>query len=394
MFGTMQFYLFVVLGIFLVGEVIGIATKGKLSGIMVAFLIFLAGFLTGVLPPDIIDKAGLTIIAKWCPAMVIFNLGSGVNIRQLIQEWRTLAMACICMVCSIIIIFCCSPLIGLDSALVAIPVVNGGTIATQIMTEGALEKGLTIAAALAAVIYALQKLVGAPLASYFGVREANRLLEEFRKDPEGHMAALQAGDKSGKGPARVPFYEKHKAFYSSTVMIGITAFFAWIATTIGSLTGVNYGIWALLLGALCNSIGIAPPKLLDQSKSTGIMMIAMFGAIIPALAKVSLSDIGTLLFQVVVIFAAAVAGIFLAGWILPTWKICGSRNLAIGIGVEQFLGFPTNVVLVREIATTTGKTEQERDYIESKLGTPYVIAGFATVTVVSVLIAGIIVELL
>lgn len=40
MFGTMQFYLFVVLGIFLVGEVIGIATKGKLSGIMVAFLIF------------------------------------------------------------------------------------------------------------------------------------------------------------------------------------------------------------------------------------------------------------------------------------------------------------------------------------------------------------------
>ena len=106
MFGTMQFYLFVVLGIFLVGEIIGIATKGKLSGIMVAFLIFLAGFLTGVLPPDIIDKAGLTIIAKWCPAMVIFNLGSGVNIRQLIQEWRTLAMACICMVCSIIIIFC------------------------------------------------------------------------------------------------------------------------------------------------------------------------------------------------------------------------------------------------------------------------------------------------
>lgn len=247
MFGTMQFYLFVVLGIFLVGEVIGIATKGKLSGIMVAFLIFLAGFLTGVLPPDIIDKAGLTIIAKWCPAMVIFNLGSGVNIRQLIQEWRTLAMACICMVCSIIIIFCCSPLIGMDSALVSIPVVNGGTIATQIMTEGALEKGLTIAAALAAVIYALQKLVGAPLASYFGVREANRLLEEFRKDPEGHMAALQAGDKSGKGPARVPFYQKHKAFYSSTVMIGITAFFAYREAAPGATRKRSHSLNLLII---------------------------------------------------------------------------------------------------------------------------------------------------
>ncbi|MBQ7736904.1 MAG: hypothetical protein IJT62_03620 [Oscillospiraceae bacterium] len=394
MFGTMQFYLFIVLGIFLVGEIVGIATKGKLSGIMVAFIIFLVGFLSGILPADIIDKAGLTIIAKWCPAMVIFNLGTGVNIRQLIREWRTLAMACVCMICSIIIILCVSPLIGLKSALVAIPVVNGGTIATQIMTQGAIDKGLTIAAALAAVVYALQKLVGAPLASYFGVREANNLLEEFRKDPAAHMAALQSNDKGGEGAKKVPFYQKYQKYYSSTVMIGVTALFAWIAKSLDTFTGVNYGIWALILGALCNSIGIAPPKLLDQSKSTGILMIAMFGSIIPALAKVSLGDIGTLLFQVVVIFASAVAGIFLAGWVLPTWKICGSRNLAIGIGVEQFLGFPTNVVLVREIATATGKTEQERDYIESKLGTPYVIAGFATVTTVSVLIAGIVVDLL
>ena len=373
MFDSMQFWLFVVLAVFLVGDVIGGLTKGTLSGIMVTFLLFLVGFLSGIIPADIIDKAGLTIIAKWCPAMVIFNLGSGVNIRQLIREWRTLVMACICMAFSIIVILATVPLIGLESALVAIPVVNGGTIATQIMTQGAIEKGLAVAGALAAVVYSLQKLVGAPLASYFGVRESNS------KDA---------------GPKKTPFYTKYKDFYTSTVMIGITAFFAWVATSLNTMTGLNYGLWALILGSCCNAIGLVPPKVLDQSKSTGIMMIAMFGSIIPALAEVSIKDLSTLLFQTVVIFAAAVVGIFLAGWVLPTWKICGSRNLAIGIGVEQFLGFPTNVVLVREIATTTGKTEQERDYIESKLGTPYVIAGFATVTVVSVLIAGFVVELL
>ncbi len=82
MFDSMQFWLFVVLAVFLVGDVIGGLTKGTLSGIMVTFLLFLVGFLSGIIPADIIDKAGLTIIAKWCPAMVIFNLGSGVNIRQ------------------------------------------------------------------------------------------------------------------------------------------------------------------------------------------------------------------------------------------------------------------------------------------------------------------------
>lgn len=394
MFDSMQFWLFVVLAVFLVGDVIGGLTKGTLSGIMVTFLLFLVGFLSGIIPADIIDKAGLTIIAKWCPAMVIFNLGSGVNIRQLIREWRTLVMACICMAFSIIVILATVPLIGLESALVAIPVVNGGTIATQIMTQGAIEKGLAVAGALAAVVYSLQKLVGAPLASYFGVREANVLLEEFRKDPDRYMRALQESNSKDAGPKKTPFYTKYKDFYTSTVMIGITAFFAWVATSLNTMTGLNYGIWALILGSCCNAIGLVPPKVLDQSKSTGIMMIAMFGSIIPALAEVSIKDLSTLLFQTVVIFAAALVGIFLAGWVLPTWKICGSRNLAIGIGVEQFLGFPTNVVLVREIATTTGKTEQERDYIESKLGTPYVIAGFATVTVVSVLIAGFVVELL
>jgi hypothetical protein len=376
MFGTMQFYLFVVLAIFLIGDVVGVFTKGKLSGMMITMLIFLVGFLSGVIPPDVIDKAGLTVIAKWTPAMIIFNLGSGSNVKQLIQEWRTVLMACICMVFSIAIIFCTAPIIGLDSVFVAI------------------QKGITVAAALAAVIYALQKLVGAPLASYYGVKEANRLMEEFRKDPAAHMAALHAVPGTEAGAAKVPFHQRYKAYYTPTTMIGITAFFAWVSTSLGTLTGINYGIWALILGSVCNLLGIVPPKVMDLAKSTGILMIAMFGSIIPALAKVSMGDLTTLLFQVVVVFAAAVLGIYLAGYILPTWKLCGSRNLAIGIGVEQFLGFPTNVVIVREIATTVGKTEAESEYIEAKLGTPYVVAGFATVTVVSVLLAGVFVELL
>lgn len=54
MFTSMQFYLFVVLGIFLIGDVLGVATKGKLSGMMITMLIFLVGFLSGIIPADII----------------------------------------------------------------------------------------------------------------------------------------------------------------------------------------------------------------------------------------------------------------------------------------------------------------------------------------------------
>ena len=50
-------------------------------------------------------------------------------------------MSCFAMVVAFIGVIAVSPIIGMDSALVSIPIVNGGILATQIMTEGALAKG-------------------------------------------------------------------------------------------------------------------------------------------------------------------------------------------------------------------------------------------------------------
>ena len=124
------------------------------------------------------------------------------------------------------------------------------------------------------------------------------------------------------------------------------------------------------------------------------MMIAVFGSIIPALAKVSLSDLGTMAFQTVVLFAAAVAGIFLIGYVLPGWKLVGDRDLAVGIGIEQFLGFPSNVVICREVSEAIGETDDERTYIDETLSVPYVLGGITVVTILSVALAGFVINLL
>ena len=44
-------------------------------------------------------------------------------------------------------------------------------------------------------------------------------------------------------------------------------------------------------------------------------------------------------------------------------------------------------MIADEIANAVGKTDAERDYISEKLGTAYVIAGFTTVTLLSVVLA-------
>ena len=363
----------IVLIVFALGDIVGKITKGKLSGMMVVMLLFLVGFLTKLIPADIIDQGGLTALSKLAIAMVLFNMGTTLNVKQLIEEWRTVLMAALCMLASCLVMLLVSPIIGFDTVLVA-----------------AAEKGLETAAALCAVIYSVQKFVGAPIASAMGIRYGKKLLKAYRENP----AQFKKQETGNGASAKVSFANKHKEWYSANVMMALVAAGSWVAHILGDLTPINYSIWALLLGVVCAASGLVPTKPLQKSNSYGLMMVAVFGSIIPSLAKVSLSDLGTMAFQTIVLFAAALIGVALVGWVLPTWKLVGDKDLAVGIGVEQFLGFPSNVVICREVGDAVGETPEEKAFIEDTLNVPYVVGGITVITVLSTMLAGFVINML
>ncbi len=387
---SMFFCFMIVLILFALGDIAGKITKGKLSGMMVVMFLFLIGFLTKLIPADVIDQGGLTALSKLAVAMVLFNMGTTLNVKQLIREWRTVLMAALCMLASCVVMLLASPIIGFDTVLVGMPVINGAAMATTLMAGAAAEKGLTTAAALCAVIYSVQKFVGAPIASAMGIRYGKKLLRSYREDP----TQFQKQEKETDGTVKVPFAEKHKDWYSANVMMAIVAAGSWVAHILGDLTPINYSIWALLLGVLCAASGLIPTRLLQKSNSYGLMMVAVFGSIIPSLAKVSLNDLGTMAFQTIVLFVAALVGVGLVGWILPTWKLVGDKDLAVGIGVEQFLGFPSNVVICREVGEAVGETPEEKAFIEDALNVPYVVGGITVITVLSTMMAGFVINML
>lgn len=380
----------IVLIVFALGDIVGKLTKGKLSGMMVVMLLFLVGFLTKLFPADIIDQGGLTALSKIAIAMVLFNMGTTLNVKQLVEEWRTVLMAALCMLASCIVMLLVTPIIGFDTVLVGMPVINGAAMATSLMASAAAEKGLATAAALCAVIYSVQKFVGAPIASAMGIRYGKKLLKAYRENP----AQFKKQETGNGASAKASFADKHKEWYSANVMMAIVAAGSWIAHILGDLTPINYSIWALLLGVACAASGLVPTKPLQKSNSYGLMMVAVFGSIIPSLAKVSLSDLGTMAFQTIVLFIAALIGVALVGWVLPTWKLVGDRDLAIGIGVEQFLGFPSNVVICREVGDAVGETPEEKAFIEDTLNVPYVVGGITVITVLSTMLAGFVMNML
>ena len=389
-----MFLLFICLIIFTIGDVLGVATKARLSSVFVALMIFLVGFLTGVLPKDIINQAMLSDIARWSSGFIVFHMGTMINMRELVREWRTVVMSLVAMTIAAIAIIVIIPLIGRQAAIVSIPIINGGIVATQIMTTDAMDKGLGLAAALGAIIYAVQKFVGTPPASLFGLREAKLILKEYR---EKGMLEFSEGSKDDPKEAQKPLlYERLglSKYFTPFTCLGVTAFFAWLSyylqwasKTMG--VEINYSIWALILGAVIGQIGIVPPKILEKGNAAGLLNMAIFAGIIPSLATIKVGDLMTLLFQTVVIFAAVLIGTFLLVYFLPLWKIVGSRNLAVGISMAQLLGFPATYLISNEIATAVAENEKEKEIILKKIMPAYVIAGFASVTTLSIVIGGI-----
>lgn len=389
--GYMFLFLFLTVLFFAIGDFLGVFTKAKLSSVFVAMFLFLVGFMTKMIPADMIQKAGLSQSAAWSAPLLIFHMGTMINIKELIDEWRTVVMAIISMIVGIIAVFAVIPLVGKEAAVVSIPIINGGIIATQIMTGAAMEKGFQTVAALGTLVYAIQKFVGTPPASYFGMREGRKVLEQFRA---GKIQASTDEKKAAVKETKVTFAKKNEKYFTSFICMAIAAAAAFISRLIQEKTGLNASITALLLGTILSYSGAVPNAILDKAKVSGFLSFAVFASLIPSLAKISFGDLTTLGFQLLLIFAAFVVGTYILIYLLPTWKIVGSRDLAMSIAMAQLLGFPATYLIANEIATALTDDEEEKNAILKRIIPAYVVAGLASVTTISIIIAGIFVEFL
>ncbi len=383
--------------LFAIGDILSVVTKARLSSVFIALMLFLLGFLLKIFPPDIISQAGLTQIGSFSATYIVFHMGTMIEIDQLKKEWRTVVMALISMVVAVTMVFLVSFFIGRENAIVSAPIINGGIVATQIMTKAAMEKGFALAASLGTIVFAVQKFVGTPFASAFGLREAKEILKEYHSDLEKgelrpeFLKATQSEEEVQKDR----FWRRHQKFYTPFVCIAITGVGAWLATSLGTLVPqINYSIWSLLLGILAAHTGLVPNNILDRALASGFINAVVFSSLIPSLANIQISDLITLAVQTVAIFAAVMIGLFVFTYILPTWKIVGHRNLAFGISVIQLLGFPANYLVVNEVANASTETEDEKKVVLNRLMPAYIISNFVSVTSLSIVVAGIAATLL
>ncbi|MDN9383629.1 permease [Clostridioides difficile] len=387
----------VVLVLFAIGDLIASKTKAKVSAVFVTLLLFLILFVTKAIPADIIEKAGMTAAASWSVPMIMFSMGTMLNVKQFIDEWRTVLTAWLGIVAVIVCVSLCIPLFGKSTVLTSIPVINGALPATTIMTQAALEKGLTLAAATATVVFAIQKFIGTPIASRAALQEANRLLVEYHeaKSKGIDLVNVDTDKKEAENTGtkvKQAFCEKYDKYYSTNVCIFFIALFSYLGYELSEIIHVNYSIVCLVVGVIVTRIGIVPKDILEKGKIKGFINMVVFAAVIPSLAKVSLTDLISLFVPIVGMFADSIIGIFLMMKVLAGWKIIGSKPLAFGVGFCQMLGFPTTYLISNEVCNAVGETEEERAYLMSKIMPKLVVGGMACM--ISIVVAGLMVPML
>jgi hypothetical protein len=315
---------------------------------------------------------------------VIVHLGTVISIDDFIKQWRTVLTGIGAVFGVAAALFFVGSLFkGSDYVIAAIGAISGGTVSVVIIQEAALAVGLATVAVFPVLIAALQGLVGFPLTSVILRKEALRLRDEYRA---GKLTPVQEDKAGAETKSRLP------AAFQSTVgtlfVVGVTVL---VARFISDITNGNLNTFvvALILGVLLRWARIFKPSVLSGIDAYGLMITAVLILVFGPLATVTLDDLRALALPLAVAFVVGVAGIVAASVLVG--KLFGfSAAMSVGIGLTALYGFPGTLLLSQEAAKAVGETEEEVKAIEAEILPRMVVAGFATVTITSVIVTGII----
>lgn len=381
--------------VYSIGEFLSKKTKGAVSSLLFACILFIAGFWSGILPKDVTTQSGLVaVMSNFGAAFMITNIGTLINLEDMIREWKTVVIAIFSIVAIGLICFTVGSLLfGREYALIAAPPIAGSTVAGIIVTGMAEAASRPELAAFAVLILSLQKFFGIPI-STFCIRKDLK-----DKQNSGYFKQETTNKKEFKLPSMRIFKETPKNLRTNTIYICKVALVACLADFVGKATLIpgsqpanyilNPNIAYLLFGLIFARIGFLEKDIFGKSNSSGIITFGLLLMLPGSLASLTPSGLAKMIVPVFGILVLCSIGIIVVCGIVG--KLLGySPYASAAIGVTCMLAYPATQIITTEGVDSLEWEGDERqkamDYMLPKM----IIGGFVTVTVVSVAFASVI----
>ena len=374
----------IVMAIWTVSDFLSSKSKGLLSSLFVASIIFVVGFLSGIFPNDLLSSSSLLALAGVVVGFVIVHLGTVISIDDFKKQWRTVLTGVAAILGVAAALFGIGSIFkGPDYVIAAIGALSGRTVSVVIIQEAALAAGLVTVAVFPVLIAAFEGLVGFPLTSILLRKEALRLRVEYRA---GKLAPVKEDKPGAETKTRLP-----AAFQTTVGTLFAVGIAVLVAQLVNDVTNgaLNTFVVCLILGVMLRWAGIFKPSVLGGIDAYGLMITSILIMIFGPLASVRGADLQALAVPLVVAFVVGVGGILAASALVG--KLLGfSVPMSMSIGLTAHYGFPGTLILSQEAAKAVGETEDEVKAIEAEILPRIVVAGFSTVTITSVVLTGII----
>lgn len=375
--------------VFAVGDMISAKTKAIVSMLLVASVVFLLGFWAGIFPTTMFADSTLLSMAGLLVTLLLVHLGTTIKLRDFGAQWRTVIISAVaCIAISVAVFFIGQLIIDRGFALVGAPILSGGVVATLQMQSMAQDAGREELAVFATLVMCAQGFVGYPVASLCLKSEAKRIKAKLNSGElsASDLETSEAAEASHKKliPPLPAALNTPNAILAKVVLVAL------LSVTVSGLfhDAVNKLVWCLIFGVLCKEIGFLDENALGNANATGIVMPIITLSIFTNLASATPQMVGSMIVPLLVVIV--IGSIAFSVVSILVGKIFGySWQMSMAIGSSCLFGFPGTVIISNEVSESTGTTAEEKAFINEQIMPKMLVAGMVTVSITSVLVAGV-----
>ncbi len=390
---------------YLIGEVVSNLTKAWVPSVFVTAVVMLIGYWT-VLPAEVVSDSKLIPFGSTIGIyLLITHMGTVISLKQLAEQWKTIVicLAGLAGMCALSLGAMAIGLISRDYVIAGLPPLTGGIVAATTMQTAATEKGLADVALFAIAMYCVQGFAGYPLTAVCLQLEGKKLLGGFRSgelkaensDEIAKANSLEAGTANKAKKKLIP---ELPAKWNGPVMIFLRlGIVAWLATQLGTVSFWGFklsgAVWALVLGVIFTTIGFLDANSLNKANSYGIIMFALMMYVFDGLKTATPAMLASIILPMLLLIVVGVGGmaaaVFVAAKLLKV-----DYALGLATALTALYGFPPNAIITENTCDALAENAEEKEFLMGKMYPAMIVGGFTTVTITSVIIAGIFAGLL
>ncbi|MDV2582877.1 hypothetical protein [Alkalibacillus haloalkaliphilus] len=367
------------------GEWLSIKTRARVPMLLTAMVGYLILVWTGIFPDDLLERSQFAALGGILIAVAIVHMGTLIPMAILKVQYKAVIIGLAgVLVSGIIVISIVTFFFDYETAIAGVGPLSGGVVALIITSEKLAEIGLTALVVIPALVVAFQGLLGMPLALNFMRRYAKVIQQQI---DEGTFVPVKKDEDLKEVTSKDPV-KNSLTIRLFTVFVGGA-----IAVALDQFTGIHYSLWALAIGIFGLRIGFYKHESLRHANSFTMTMIAIIFVVIGTMADVTPGQVLDNLPAILTILIIGTFGIALGGYVaskLVKWHPYKGMPVAL----TALFGFPGDYIVCEEVSRSAARNEEEEKMIFDELLSPMLIGGFTTVTIASVVIAGILIQTL